>query len=193
MSEKQYLFKFFGMQKSILPVLHLQYTLFTYIKANERQKLQERKNVFQIFTFSFCSDLNSISFSWSLFSLASSFSRCLAAIFPSSASTSSCWARHCCSYNAYTQRHIQTRKYMTGTNKNQVIGHHQRSEKNQSQEDDQLGPTVTVLEMTTAFHTLWEITTGSIKPLNQKLEGHYAIDMLDVLGISRFVILLLLN
>lgn len=84
---------------------HLQHTLFTCINSNLRQKLQDTKNVLRIFTFSLCSDLNSISFSWSLFSLASSFSRCLAAIIPSSVTTSSCWARHCCSYNTHTYTH----------------------------------------------------------------------------------------
>lgn len=113
---------------SVACATHLQHTLFTCRNANSRQKLQEEKNVLRVFTFSFCSDLNSISFPWSLFSLASSSSRCLAAIIPSSLATSSCWARHCCSYNTHTC------KYVTETNKKQVIGHHQLSEKNPSQD-----------------------------------------------------------
>lgn len=51
-----------------------------------------------------------VSFSCSLFNLASSSSRCLAAITASSFATSSCWARHCRSY-----KHIG--KYTPGRNK----------------------------------------------------------------------------
>lgn len=49
-------------------------------------------------TFSFCCDLMALSFFCSLLSLASSSSCCLSAIAASSFATSSCWARHCCSY-----------------------------------------------------------------------------------------------
>lgn len=61
----------------------------------------------EVFTFSFCCDLTVASFSCSVFNLASSSSCCLAAMAASSLATSSCWARHCCSYRRackYTPR-----------------------------------------------------------------------------------------
>lgn len=112
-------------------------------------------------TFSFCCDLMALSFFCSLLSLASSSSCCLAAIAASSFTTSSCWARHCCSYK-------RTYKYTPERNKKkQVIGHHQLSWKNLLLRGDQLSHAAKVPEvLRLPFKLLCSMAAGPIKPLN---------------------------
>lgn len=82
----------------------------------------------EVFTCSFFCDMMAACLSFSLFSLISSASCCLAAIAASSLATSSCWARHCCNCTHTEIIHTRACKYTqpgkTNKTKNKKTGHY---------------------------------------------------------------------